>query len=96
MNDQQKSIEEILQRASETHHAVYHKEDGNDLDWATWYSNWLVSHSMFSETLGVLVVRSKLTAMLVNMDEKYREEERDEPWIAYYAKHIVEHTKKLT
>jgi len=95
MEEQQEKISELLHQAGETHHAVYHKEEGNDPDWATWYSDWLVNHSDLPEILGQDIVRSKLTALLVRFDNEYSAEERDAQWPAWYAEQLISSSEEL-
>lgn len=40
MSDLPAQISELLPEAAETHHRVYASTDGDDPDWATWYSDW--------------------------------------------------------
>jgi hypothetical protein len=80
----------LLHEAGETHHQVYRITDGADDDWASWYSNWLVTLSELPELLGARVVRSQLTYLLVRLDKDYAERSPDEPWEDYYARALVE------
>jgi len=36
------AISALLHTAGETHHIVFGIVDGNDDDWASWYSDWLL------------------------------------------------------
>jgi len=85
----EQKIAKLLAIASETHHAVYRKEDGNDPDWATWYSDWLVNHSELPELLNKKIVRSELTGLLVKLDQEYTSKEQSITWMEHYAKGIV-------
>jgi len=58
----------LLHQAGETHHA---DTDGEDPDWATFYSDWLLHHSPLPELLGRAPVRSHPTAELVALDERF-------------------------
>jgi hypothetical protein len=75
---------------AETHHRVYRITGGADDDWASWYSNWLVTLSELPELLGARVVRSQLTYLLVRLDKEYAERSPAEPWEDYYARALVE------
>jgi hypothetical protein len=83
-------VAELLHEAGETHHRVYRITDGADDDWASWYSNWLVTLSELPELLGARVVRSQLTYLLVRLDKDYAERSPGEPWEGYYARALVE------
>lgn len=84
-------VSELLHRAGETHHVVYAIVDGDDDDWATWYSQWLIELSALPEILGRTPVRSELTYLLVKLGKEYAERAPDEPWEDLYARGIVEH-----
>jgi hypothetical protein len=45
-------IADLLHEAGETHHIVYKIVDGNDDDWASWYSDWLIRLSRLPQLLG--------------------------------------------
>jgi hypothetical protein len=83
-------VRDLLHEAAETHHRVYRIADGADDDWASWYSNWLVTLSELPELLGARVVRSQLTYLLVSLDKDYAERSPDEPWEDHYARALVE------
>ncbi len=93
MDDTIKQISELLHEAGETHHIVYKIVDGDDKDWASWYSEWLLNLSKFSDILGVKPVRSELTYMLVKLDKDYTVEKPHEKWEEYYAKKLREYFK---
>lgn len=84
----------LLHEAGETHHVVYRIVDGDDPDWASWYSEWLVNLSEFPELLGKKPVRSELTWMLVQLDKDFAAQQPDEPWPEWYAARLVEHFGK--
>ena len=84
-------IADLLHEAAETHHRVYRISDGEDPDWATWYSNWLVQLSELPGLLGRAPVRSELTYLLVLLDKEVTTTQVDEPWEEYYARRLVEH-----
>jgi hypothetical protein len=91
VDDRTAKVAELLHEAAETHHRVYRITDGADDDWASWYSNWLVTLSELPELLGTRVVRSELTYLLVRLDKEYAERSPAEPWEGYYARVLVEH-----
>jgi hypothetical protein len=81
----------LLHEAAETHHQVYRITDGADDDWASWYSQWLVTLSELPELLGGKVVRSELTYLLVRLDKEYAEQPREDRWEDYYARALLDH-----
>ncbi|MBK5110558.1 MAG: hypothetical protein JJE10_04225 [Thermoleophilia bacterium] len=87
--DQAQKISELLHEVGETHHAVYRITDGTDPDWASFYSNWLVTLSELPELLDEKPVRSELTALLVEADRDYTREDPDERWEDYYARRLL-------
>lgn len=84
-DDRIERVAAVLRQAAETHHAVYAVVDGDDPDWATWYSDWLVNLSPLGGILGATPVRSALTALLVRVAA----EPSDEAWDRAYARAIV-------
>jgi hypothetical protein len=82
-------IAELLHQVGEVHHVVFADTDGNDDDWATFYSNWLLTHSDLPRLLGRRPVRSHLTRDLVEFDEQYTAQAPSEPWPAWYAQRLI-------
>ena len=95
MDERAKQISDVLHQAAETHHVVYRSTDGDDPDWATWYSDWLVNRSELPGLLDVAPVRSELTYMLVRLDKKYTMESPDEKFEDYYARGLLDHFRKV-
>ena len=83
-------IAELLHQAGEIHHMVFADTDGNDEDWATFYSDWLLAHSDLPKLLGRRPVRSHLTRDLVELDEQYGQAGSSEPWPAWYARQLIQ------
>jgi hypothetical protein len=82
---------DLLHEASETHHRVYRIVDGNDDDWASWYSNWLVTLSELPDLLATSPPRSEVTYLLVALEREFAQQSGDEPWERYYARRMLEH-----
>jgi len=91
MSDNAAKISELLHEAGETHHLVYRITDGEDPDWASWYSEWLTEHSELPDLLGRRPVRSELTYMLVKLDKDYTGEGPEERWEDWYASRLGDH-----
>ena len=91
MDERSTRISDLLHEAAETHHRVFRITDGADDDWATWYSQWLVTLSELPELLGGTVVRSELTYLLVRLDREYTERSPAERWEDFYARELVRH-----
>jgi hypothetical protein len=83
-------IRDLLHEAAETHHIVYRITDGEDPDWASWYSDWLMKLSELPDLLGRPPVRSELVYMLVTLDKEYTSEAPDEPWEDFYATRLAD------
>jgi hypothetical protein len=94
MDDRVAKISDILHEAAETHHVVFRIVDGEDPDWATWYSEWLLNLSELPGLLGAPPVRSELTWKLVGLDKEYTSKPRDERWEDHYARELVAHFRK--
>jgi hypothetical protein len=90
MNDAAAKLSELLHEAGETHHRVFRREDGADDDWASWYSEWLVTHTELPELLATTPVRSALTAALVRLDKEYADASPSQSWEEYYAADLLQ------
>ena len=89
----QKEISALLHEAAETHHQVYRITDGVDLDWASWYSDWLIHLSELPKLLGMTPVRSELVYMLVKLDKDFTMADQGGSWEDFYAGELVTHFK---
>ncbi len=83
------TIAELLHQVGEVHHMVFADTDGNDDDWATFYSEWLLTHSDLPRLLGRRPIRSHLTRSLVELDQQYTAAAPSEPWPAWYAARLM-------
>jgi len=83
------TIAGLLHQVGEVHHQVFADTDGNDEDWATFYSDWLLSHSNLRKLLGRAPVRSHLTRDLVELDEHYTMQNPPDQWPAWYAQRLI-------
>jgi hypothetical protein len=90
MNSTADKISALLHEASETHHLVYRIVDGDDPDWASWYSDWLVNLSELPQLLGSPPVRSELVYTLVALDREYSAASPDARWEDWYAERLLE------
>jgi hypothetical protein len=84
-------ISGLLHEASETHHTVFRIVDGDDPDWASWYSDWLLNLSELPSTVERRPVRSELTYMLVKLDKDYTAAHPSQSWEDYYSERLVQH-----
>lgn len=87
--DTSTKLAEILNQVGEVHHQVFADTDGNDNDWATFYSDWLLAHSDLPRLLAKRPVRSHLTRDLVELDEQYTAQAPSQPWPAWYAERLI-------
>jgi hypothetical protein len=85
------AIAKLLHDAGETHHIVFGIVDGDDPDWATWYSDWLINLSKLPDLLAKKPVRSELTYMLVKLDKDYTSGHPAESWESWYARGLIEY-----
>jgi hypothetical protein len=88
-DDRIERVARLLHEAGETHHVVWRIVDGDDPDWASWYSDWLINLSELPDILGSRPVRSELTWLLVELGKDYEAAAPDETWQDYYAPEIV-------
>jgi hypothetical protein len=89
MDETTTAVAEVLHDAAETHHIVWKIVDGDDPDWASWYSEWLLSLSRLPELLGANLVRSELTWMLVQLARDFETSGTGQRWEDFYADRIV-------
>jgi hypothetical protein len=89
-NDDIDAVGELLHEAGEVHHVYFADTGGVDDDWATFYSEWLLFRTKFSQLLGKRPVRSGLTRDLVVLDEEYVASKTSEPWPTWYARRIIQ------
>ena len=85
------AIGQLLHQAAETHHTVFAISDGDDPDWASWYSDWLVNLSALPRILGMRPVRSELTWLLVGLDREFKRDTPALTWETFYAQRLVQH-----
>ena len=78
-------VADLLHEAAETHHTVFRITDGEDLDWASWYADWLLDLSELTEVLGARLVRSHVVHALVELDRMYLAAPPPERWEDWYA-----------
>jgi hypothetical protein len=91
VNDDGRTVNELLHEVGETHHQVFRIVDGADADWASWYSNWLINLSELPHLLGTTPVRSELVYMLVRLEMEYGQQQPAEPWEDFYARALLAH-----
>jgi len=91
MDNPSARVSELLHQAAETHHVVFASTDGEDADWATWYSDWLVNLSDMPRLLGVKPTRSELTYLLVGLDKEYVRTTPAVRWEDFYAERLLQH-----
>ena len=89
MDENTRHLSELLHQAAETHHQVLAMTDGEDPDWATWYSDWLVNLSNLPELVGAKPVRSELTYLLVGLDKEYVQAPSSVRWEDFYADRLM-------
>jgi hypothetical protein len=80
------AIANLLREAARTHHAVYRITDGDDPDWASWYTDWLLTLSELPSLLARVPPRSHLVHALVELEREHS----GEGWEAAYARGLVE------
>lgn len=89
MDERVARVAELLHEAAETHHVVFRITDGDDPDWASWYSDWLINLSELPGLLGAKPVRSELTHQLVQLDREFTESAPGGRWEDHYAAELV-------
>jgi hypothetical protein len=90
MDERVRRVSDLLREAGEVHHVVYRTTDGADDDWASFYADWLISHSEVPETLGRAPTRSHLVHELVESERAFADAAPPASWQDFYAERIVE------
>ncbi len=88
-DDRVKAVADLLHEAGEIHHTYFVDTDGSDDDWATFYSEWLLSHTPLPKIFKRAPVRSHLTSDLVICDEEYTKAKPTDPWPQWYATRLL-------
>ena len=91
MDERVGKVSALLHEAAETHHVVFRITDGDDPDWASWYSGWLTKLSELPQILGKDPVPSEVTYLLVKLGRDFASERPGGAWEDYYAERLVEH-----
>ena len=94
MDEKAQKISALLHEAGETHHIVWRIVDGDDPDWASWYADWLLSHSELPQILGQSPVRSHLVYSLVQLDRDFTASNPGGKWEDYYAAALLKEFSK--
>jgi hypothetical protein len=89
-DDKQLKLSQTLNKAGETHHAVYAIVDGADDDWASWYADWLLELSDLPKILGGKPIRSHLVHTLVQAERDFEASGGKASWQDFYARAILE------
>jgi hypothetical protein len=89
VDDREVAIAEVLHDAAETHHIVFKIVDGEDPDWASWYADWLIQHSLLPKLLGAAPVRSELVYLLVLCDKQFASGSLQGRWEDHYARALI-------
>jgi hypothetical protein len=95
VNEKTSQLSALLHQVAETHHQVFAITDGDDPDWATWYADWLVNLSRFSELVESKPPRSEVTYLLVGLDKEYLQTRSAESWEDFYATRLMERLRTL-
>jgi hypothetical protein len=90
MGSKQDDISTLLHEAAETHHTVYRITEGDDPDWASWYTDWLLNLSELPQLLGTAPVRSHLVHALVELDMEFTAAKPSGTWEDHYATGLIE------
>ncbi|MBV8197347.1 MAG: hypothetical protein JO263_04380 [Candidatus Eremiobacteraeota bacterium] len=83
-------VARLLQQVGDVHHQVFADTAGADDDWASFYSDWLLTHSELPRLLARRPIRSHLTRDLVELDEQYTAQTPAEPWPGWYASRLTQ------
>lgn len=90
MAEKTNAVAALLREAAETHHVVYRIVDGDDPDWASWYSDWLLSLSELTQILGAAPIRSHLVHALVQFDRDFTRQSVAGAWEDFYAQRLID------
>jgi glutaredoxin len=77
-----------LREAGHAHHTAYAATNGEDVDWAIWYADYL--RNPLAENLQMNFHQSQLIYCLMDADFEHQARSPDSDWAEYYASEIVE------
>ncbi len=82
-------LERALRDVGEAHHKAFKSVDGQDSEWAVWYSDWLISHIDILDVLPGIGTSDELVDILERLDREFAAEDRGESWEVFYARNIL-------
>ena len=88
MSNKKEKIVELLSQTRAAHHTAFLEVDGHDLDWPTWYAEYL--QDRLPPLLGIDLTLSDLTNLMIELDRSHRLEEPNTPWQSYYARRLID------
>ena len=83
-----RAVEELLKGAGRAHHEAFAAVDGEDPEWAIWYSDHL--RASLPDTLGVPLTRTQIVCLLASLADEHSAQTSPEPWPRFYADQLVE------
>lgn len=89
MTDERRLSEfaDLFVETGHSHHQAFLATDGADPEWPLWYAQYL--QGKVDSFLDASPTRSKLVQCLLNADEAYSSQARDQPWPEFYAKYMI-------
>ncbi len=81
-------LAQLFREAGEAHHQAFLDTDGDDPEWALWYSDYL--HDRLPPFLAAPITRSRLVFCLIGADDEHRASESGAPWPEHYARRFLE------
>ena len=82
-------VAEILAETGRAHHQAFAATNGEDPDWAIWYTDY--ARDKLAERTGMDFTRSQFMYCLIRADIEHQARSPDSAWADFYATEIVEH-----
>jgi hypothetical protein len=81
-------LEELFRQAGQAHHQAFIDTDGEDLEWPTWYAEYMISR--LSGLLNAKFTQSELIYLLVSAEKERSSRAPGADWARYYARFFIE------
>lgn len=88
MESKQEDLVELLENIGEAHHEEFMDVDGEDPEWARWYTEKM--HAEFERLMGRSISVDGVADLLAQFSKLHSEEAPDEKWASYFARKLLD------
>lgn len=87
MKKQKTELIDLLKETAEAHHQAFAETNGEDKDWAKWYSEFM--KDQLNDLLDSEIVPEQLTDELTELDKRFNSKWRTLKWTEFYADNLI-------